>query len=85
MRLRIFELDPDPDPRMRGISLMIDRPRASGEDDPKPDTSSGDGGRSPIRNLEMENVSAWDLLHLIARETGREVEITDTGIVIGPR
>lgn len=85
MRLRTRELDPDPDPRMRGISIMIGKSVKSESDDSVLDSATKGAGSLRITGMEMENVSAWDLLHLIAKETGMQVEIIDTGIVIGPR
>lgn len=75
LRLRTLELDPDPDPRMRGVSLIIRKPSPP---------EAVDVSSMRIRELNMENASVWELLHLVAREFRMEVEITDAGVVIAP-
>ena len=85
MRLRARELDSDPAPAMKGVSMVIREPREVESKGTLLEPLLEEAGARRIKALRMENVSAWELLHTIARETGLEIEITDTAIVIGPR
>lgn len=85
MRLRTLELDPDPDPMRKGVSVIIGKESKRESEDFGQDSFAREGDALRIKNLRMENVSAWDLLHLIAREAGMQVEITDVGILMSPR
>lgn len=77
LRLRTFELDPDPELTHRGLAMMIgNRPEArSGRRLPH---LTGYGHRMSIT---ADNISAWDLLHRIADESQMVVRITELGFV----
>lgn len=85
LRLRTMELDPEPDLMRRGIKLELHRSgKDSGEDDPS-ENPLPEWPPLQIKELVRSDVSAWEILHEIAHETGMKVEITDTGIEIAPR
>ncbi|MCW1913563.1 hypothetical protein OJ996_08255 [Luteolibacter sp. GHJ8] len=81
--LRMAELDPDPDlePTQRGVKVGFRV--AAGEDIFERPLSEWSSRR--IRDIARNDVSAWELLYEIARETGMKVEITETGIEMMPR
>ncbi|MCW1887177.1 hypothetical protein OKA04_20730 [Luteolibacter flavescens] len=69
LRLRVRELDPEPDPHMRGISIHLRRTADS--------TSAG-------YDLQADNISAWALLNRIARDNRLVIQVTDRGIELTP-
>lgn len=85
LRLRTLELDPEPDRMRRGITLELHRSgKDAGKDDPS-DNPLPEWPPLQVKELVRSDVSAWEILHEIAHETGMKVEITDTGIEIVPR
>jgi len=65
---RVVELDPDPNPAMRGVSfLMLDFP-------PPPPTITFSGGNVPVTTLLQE----------ISKQAKVDIHLTSVGIVIGP-
>lgn len=88
LRLRSIELDPATDPTQKGVSLLIRKPREESEDSEaqKPGAVLFPAEASTTRlTLQETNISLWDTLHLIAREAGLKVEITDEAVVIRPK
>lgn len=84
IRLRALELDPDPDPSMRGVSILLVRPAAAGGREPQ-------GGKIPggVRNLPPISYAAGhvalpDLLVAIARRAGLDLHLTSRGLVLCP-
>lgn len=81
LRIRTRELDPETNTNMRGVSLNI-RKEALPEGR---FVLGSDASLLQIKELVRNDVSAWELLHEVAHETGMKVEITDTGIEMVPR
>jgi hypothetical protein len=81
LRIRTRELDPETNTNIRGVSLNIRK-----EAQPEGRFVLGsDASLLRIKELVRNDISAWELLHEIAHETGMKVEITDTGIEMVPR
>ncbi|WP_265594213.1 hypothetical protein [Haloferula sp. BvORR071] len=73
LRLRSRELDPDQS--MPGMGPMVIG-KSSESENPR--------GRQ-IKELRMKDVSLWDALQRVARETGMRVVITDRAIELQPK
>ena len=77
LRLRTLELDPDPEPTRRGLAMAT---RDSSEARPGRGLADHTAFSRSI-SIETDNISAWNLLHRIADESGMVVRIRDTGVV----
>lgn len=84
LRLRMVELEPEGDRIRRRVTLELRRSEEPGKNDPS-DNPLPEWPPLQIKELVRSDVSAWEILHEIAHETGMKVEITDTGIEIVPR
>ena len=81
VRMRCFELDPEPEPARRGISFLTKRPKQAGKNE-APDSVPPSSAESIKITYSAIAVPMLLVLAEVARQAHLDIYLTDVGIVI---